>query len=58
MVFMETLNKTQIEDIVEREIDKLDKKFMSGKLTQSEYDHEIMILDKWSSQQYEHSKDY
>jgi len=55
---METLNKTQIEDIVEREIDKLDKKFMSGKLTQSEYDHEIMILDKWSSQQYEHSKDY
>jgi len=52
------MTETEIEIIVERAIDRLDKKFMSGNLTQSEYDHEIMILDKWSSQQYEHSKDY
>jgi len=55
---MQTLTETQIESIVERQIDKLDAKLMSGKLTQSEYDYEVMILDKWSSQQYEHSKDY
>ena len=48
----EKLTEEQIEAIVEREIDKLDNMLMSGKLTQSEYDHEVMIVDKWASQEY------
>ena len=53
---MQALTENQIEATVERQIDKLDAKLMSGKLTQSEYDHEVMIVDKWASQQYEHAK--
>lgn len=53
---METLSENQIETLVERQIDKLDKNLLSGALTQSEYDHEIMIVDKWASQQYDHLK--
>jgi hypothetical protein len=54
---MQVLTETQIEDIVERQIDKLDDKLLSGKLTQSEYDYEVSIIDKWANQQYEHSKE-
>ena len=53
---MQALTENQIEATVERQIDKLDAKLMSGKLTQSEYDHEVMIVDKWASQQYEHAQ--
>lgn len=53
---MQALTENQIEATVERQIDKLDAKLMSGKLTQSEYDHEVMIVDKWASQQYEHTQ--
>lgn len=45
------LSEEQIESIVEKRINKLDKKLMQGHITQQEYDHEVMILDKWSSQQ-------
>jgi hypothetical protein len=55
---MQVLTENQIESIVERQINKLDAQLMSGKLTQSEYDHEVMIVDKWASQQHEHLKDY
>lgn len=48
----ETLTETQIELIVERQIDKLDKQLMQGKITQEEYDREVLIVDKWASQQY------
>ncbi len=47
------LTESQIEIRVERATDKLDKRFMNGEMTQQEYDHEIMILDKWSQQQYD-----
>lgn len=48
----EILTEAEIELRVERAIDKLDRRFMRGELTQSEYDREIFILDKWSAQQY------
>ena len=48
----ETLTEAQIELIVERQIDKLDKQLMQGKITQEEYDREVLIVDKWASQQY------
>jgi len=51
-----TMSESEIEIIVERAIDKLDKKLMQSKITQSEYDYEVSIIDKWSTQQYEHSK--
>jgi hypothetical protein len=53
MSIMETrLTEDQIERIVERETDRLDKALMKGVLTQEEYDREIIVLDKWASQQY------
>ena len=50
------MTENQIEIIVERAIDKLDARLMQSKITQSEYDYEVSIIDKWASQQYEHSK--
>jgi hypothetical protein len=51
-----TMTENQIEIIVERSIDKLDARLMQSKITQSEYDYEVSIIDKWATQQYEHSK--
>ena len=51
-----TMTENQIEIIVERAIDKLDARLMQSKITQSEYDYEVSIIDKWATQQYEHSK--
>lgn len=48
----EKLTEEQIETIIERQMDKLDNKLMSGKLTQAEYDHEVMVMDKWAQQQH------
>ena len=51
-----TMIENQIEIIVERTIDKLDAQLMQNKISQSEYDYEVSIIDKWATQQYEHSK--
>ena len=48
----EILTESEIELRVERQMDKLDKKFMRGEITQREYDREVFILDKWTAQQY------
>lgn len=45
------LTEEQIEWHVERAIDRLDRQFLSGTITQQEYDHEVMIVDKWAHQQ-------
>jgi hypothetical protein len=50
------MTDNQIEIIVERAIDKLDARLMQSKISQSEYDSEVSIIDKWATQQYEHSK--
>ena len=46
-----SLSEQQVEAIVEKQMDRLDKQFMSGKLSQQEYDREVAALDKWASQQ-------
>jgi hypothetical protein len=48
----EILTESEIELRVERQMDKLDRKLMQGEITQSEYEREVFILDKWSAQQY------
>jgi hypothetical protein len=47
------LNEQQIEAKVERIMDRWDKCLMAGLISQEDYDNEVMILDKWASQQYE-----
>lgn len=56
MTTQQPMTEDQIERIVERETDRLDARFMTGKIDQEEYDREIVILDKWASQQFEHYK--
>lgn len=46
------LTEQQIEQMVERKIDKLDFLLMNNKITQKEYDHEVSVVDKWAIQQY------
>ncbi len=45
------LTEAQIEIMVEKAIDKLDKRFIKGEINQNEYDKEICIIDKWATQQ-------
>lgn len=52
----QALTEEQIERMVERQIDRLDRHLLSNQITQEQYDRDIVALDKWSSQQYEHSK--
>ena len=42
----------KLERIYEREMDALDKQFMSGSITQKEYDEECNALDKWINEEY------
>jgi hypothetical protein len=46
------MTEDKIERRVERAMDRLDARLMSGRLSQAEYDREVVILDKWASQQY------
>ena len=48
---MDTLTEYQIEQIVERTMNRLDRQFLAGTISQQEYDHEVHILDKWAYQQ-------
>lgn len=52
----ETLTEDQIEIRVERAIDRLDRHLLSNQITQEQYDRDIVSIDKWASQQYEHLK--
>lgn len=52
----QALTEEQIERMVERQIDRLDRHLLSNQITQEQYDRDIMALDTWASQQYEHSK--
>lgn len=54
----QALTEEQIERMVERQIDRLDRHLLSNQITQEQYDRDIVSLDKWASQQYEHSKAY
>ena len=50
------LTETQIENRVEAAIDRLDRHFMSNQITQEQYDRDMLSLDKWAEQEYQHSK--
>jgi hypothetical protein len=51
-----TLTESQIEYKVEKAIDRLDRHFMSNQITQAQYDRDMVSIDKWAEQQYQHSK--
>lgn len=46
------LSENDIEFIVEKTTDKLDRQLMDGKLSQEEYDLEMNKLDMWAEQQF------
>lgn len=46
------MTEDQIELKVEKEMDKLDRKLMDGRITQDQYDLEVDALERWSDQQY------
>lgn len=45
------MTEDQIERRVERTMDSLDHRLLSGKLSQADYDREVVCLDKWAQQQ-------
>jgi hypothetical protein len=50
------LTESQIEMRVEWAIDRLDRHLLTNQITQEQYDRDIVAIDKWASQQYEHIK--
>jgi len=52
----QALTEDQIERKVESAIDRLDRHLLSNQITQEQYDRDIVSIDKWAQQQYEHSK--
>ena len=50
------LTEDQIERMVERQIDRLDRHLLTNQISQEQYDRDIVSLDKWASQQYDHYK--
>lgn len=45
------LTEDQIEHHVERAMNRLDRQFLAGTISQQEYDREVLILDRWAYQQ-------
>ena len=52
----QALSEDQIERIVERTIDRLDRHLLSNQITQEQYDRDIVSLDRWASEQYQYAK--
>ena len=52
----ELLTENQIEYRVEKAIDRLDRQFLSNQITQEQYDRDLVAIDKWAEQQYQHLK--
>jgi hypothetical protein len=48
-----SMNESQIEIWVERQVDRLDKRFMNNKITAEEYDVEIYNIYKQAEQLYD-----
>ena len=51
------LTEYEIEILAERAMDRLDKQLLSNQIQQAQYDREIVTLDKWAEQQYQHAKE-
>jgi len=52
----QVLTEQQIERKVELAIDRLDRLLLSNQITQEQYDRDLLSLDKWAEQEYQHSK--
>ena len=50
------MTEDQIERIVERAMDKLDRMLTKGILTNEEYEAEIQELDNWARDEYRQSR--
>lgn len=50
------MTEDQIERRVERIMDSLDARLMSGCLSQSDYDQEVKRLRAWAERQYQESR--
>jgi hypothetical protein len=48
------MTESQIETQVEKAIDRLDRQLMRNEITQTDYDREVSIVDKWATQQLDH----
>jgi len=48
-----TLTEQQIEVRVERMFDHLDKVYLSGEMTQKNYDHAVWDLHRWAESAYQ-----
>lgn len=46
------MTEDQIERIVEQRTDALDRRFLAGYLTRTEYDAEARLIDRWATEQY------
>ena len=53
---MQALTEDQIERKVESAIDRLDRHLLTNQINQEQYDRNIVAIDKWAEQQYQHSK--
>jgi len=51
------LTEHEIEMFAERAMNRLDKQLLSNQIQQEQYDREIVSLDKWAEQEYQHSKE-
>lgn len=54
---IELLTEYEIEMRAERAMDILDMQLLSNQIQQEQYDRDIVSLDKWAEQQYQHAKD-
>jgi Ni,Fe-hydrogenase III large subunit len=50
------MTEAEIERVVEREMNRLDRELLSGSITQEEYDHEVVQLEKWATEEYRGNK--
>jgi uncharacterized membrane protein len=48
-----SLTEEQIESRVERMTDNIDRRFMSGQLTQDNYNKEMAELQRWADRQFD-----
>ena len=51
------MTEHEIEIRAERAMDRLDRQLLSNQIQQAQYDRDIVSLDKWAEQQYQHAKD-
>ena len=49
MTDIQVLTEDEIEHIVEKHIEALDRRLMNNDMTQQEYEEAIVIIDKWAS---------